>query len=150
METQAASKTRPLRPRRAPTWVALPKLDCDPAWVARGLSRTATQVALRPSLGRARPRPSATQVALQPSLGCARPLFLRFFFFFFLSYLMNTYSSLGFFFFFSFFSDEHIFCCNGFLLLLSPICLWLILVVNRVLETRFSCRCHMEKVSHQT
>ena len=55
-----------------------------------------------------------------------------------------------FFFFLSFFSDEHIFCCNGFLLLLSPICLWLILVVNRVLETRFSCRCHMEKVPHQT
>ena len=132
METQAASKTRPLRPRRAPTWVALPKLDCDPAWVARGLSRTATQVALRPSLGHARPRPSATQVALQPSLGRARPLFLQFFFFL------------------SFFSDEHIFCCNGFLLLLSPICLWLILVVNRVLETRFSCRCHMEKVPHQT
>ena len=101
METRAASKTRPLRPKRAPTWVALPKSDCDLAWVARGLSRSATQVALRPSLGRARPRPSATQVALQPNLGRARPLFLRFFFFFFLSSLMNTYSSLVFFFFLS-------------------------------------------------
>ena len=149
METQAASKTRPLRPKRAPTWVALPKSHCDPAWVARGLSRSTTQVALRPSLGRARPRPSATQVALQPSLGHARPLFLRFFFF--LSFFSDEHIFFsGFFFFFSFFSDEHIFCCNGFLLLLSPICLWLILVINRVLETRFSCRCHMEKVPHQT
>ena len=47
METQAASKTRPLRPRRAPTWVVLPRSDRDPAWVARCLSRSATQLRLR-------------------------------------------------------------------------------------------------------
>ena len=96
METRAASKTRPLRPKRAPTWVALPRSDCDLAWVARGLSRSATQVALRPSLGRARPRPSATQVALRPNLGHARPLFLGFFFFFFFL-LLCTHFLLGWF-----------------------------------------------------
>ena len=57
---------------------------------------------------------------------------------------------LGFFFFFLLWWT-HIFCCYGFLLLLSlRFCLFFILVVNQVLETWFPCRCHVEKVSHQT
>ena len=44
----------------------------------------------------------------------------------------------------------HILCWYGFLLLLSlQICLYFILVVNRVLKTWFPCRCHVEKLSHQ-
>ena len=49
----------------------------------------------------------------------------------------------GVFFFFSFFSDEHV----GAALVVFFV---FFLNVNRVLETRFSYRCHVEKVPHQT
>ena len=45
-----------------------------------------------------------------------------------------------FFFFFPFFSDERV----------AVVFLLPVLNVNRVLETRFSCRRHVEKVPHQT
>ena len=73
----------------------------------------------------------------------------------------------GFFFFFlSFFSDEHIFFSNEHIF--SGIAIAVVVVVffavvfavvvffvmfldvNRVLETRFPCRCHVAKVPHQT
>ena len=75
-------------------------------------------------------------------------------FFFFLFFLLRTPSSLGFFFFlsffehllpwvffffFSFFSDENV----GAALVVFFV---FFLNVNRVLETRFSCRRHLEKV----
>ena len=96
-----------------------------------------TQVAARPRLqcdpGYARPRSCATWAALD--LGRARTP-VSGFFFFFLSFFLLWWT--------------HIFCCCGFLLLLSlRFCLPFILVVNRVLETRFPCRCHVEKLSHQ-
>ena len=90
----------------------------------------------RPRLARDLGR-SATQAGARPrsqrNPGLVRPLFLF----------------LGFF--FSLLWWTHIFCCCGFLLLLSLLFrLYFILIVNRVLETRFPCRCHVEKVPHQT
>ena len=89
----------------------------------RDLDRRATQVAERPRLLRDHGQ-HATPVSV-----------FGFFFSFFFFLLWWTY----------------IFCCCGFLLLLSlRFCLFFILVANQVLETWFSCRCHVEKVSHQT
>ena len=88
------------------------------------------------------PGRSATQVtARRTQVRCGEPRSLRdclwFFFFFFL--LWWTPSSLGFFFFFSFFSDEHV----GAALVVFFV---FFLNVNRVLETRFPYRRHLEKV----
>ena len=77
------------------------------------------------------PGRTATQVAARLFLG----------FFFFLSSLINTFF---FGFFFSFFSDEHV----GAALVVFFFVFFL--NVSRVLETRFSYRCHVEKVPHQT
>ena len=94
-------------------------------------------------------------------LGFSATWVTRFGFFFFLSSLMNTYSSLVFFFnfflfIFLFFMNTYSSLMNTYFLLLwfsFPVVLmvfFFFLNVNRVLETRFSCRCHVEKVSHQT
>ena len=80
---------------------------------------------------------AATQVAWRTQV--AARLFLGFFFF--LSSLINTFF---FGFFFSFFSDEHV----GAALVVFFFVFFL--NVSRVLETRFSYRCHVEKVPHQT
>ena len=84
------------------------------------------------------PGRTATQVARRNQV--AARLFLVFFFFFFFL-LWWTPFSLGFFFLSSLMNT-----------LVLP--LWFFFVfflnVNRVLETRFSYRCHVEKVSHRT
>ena len=108
--------------------------------------RTATQGARRTQVA------WRTQVALWPrSRGehksrCdpgRRAIVSGFFFFFFfnLSSLMNTFFSGVF---FSFFSDEHVGAA------LVVFFFVFLLNVNRVLETWFSYRCHVEKVSHRT
>ena len=88
--------------------------------------------------GRARSRPATqAQVAPRPSSLRGEPRSSIWFFFFFFFPSSNTFFSR--FFFFSFFSDENVgaalvvffvFFLNG----------------NRVLETRFPCRRHLEKV----
>ena len=89
----------------------------------------------------------------------SRPVSVSGFFFFFFSSLLLWFSfavdehtfSVFFFFFFFFLSslmNTHFLYCRGFLSL--RFCLFFILVVNRVLETQFPCRCHVEKVPHQT
>ena len=101
-----------------------------------------------------RPRPArdpgrnATQAICNPGCRCdpSRVVSVCGFFFFFLLLcwcgflllLMNTH--FLFFFFISSVVNTHF----GFL------SLRFILVVNRVLETWFPCRCHVEKVPHQT
>ena len=94
------------------------------------------------------PGRAATQFAARRTQVAPRPRSLRgeprsriwFFFFFFFSFLLRTPSSLGFFFFFfSFFSDENV----GAALVVFFV---FFLNVNRVLETRFPCRRHLEKV----
>ena len=103
--------------------------------------RTATQGARRTQVA------WRTQVALWPRSRCdpgRRAIVSGFFFFFFfnLSSLMNTFFSGVFFFFLLWWTR---WCCPcGFFFFVF------LLNVNRVLETWFSYRCHVEKVSHRT
>ena len=97
--------------------------------------------------GRARPRPCTTPVSFTGI----------FFFFFPFSSLINTYSSLMNTYFKELllllsFSDEHIFSgiavAAVVVVFLAVVVVVFFLDVNRVLETRFSGRRHVEKVPH--
>ena len=103
---------------------------------------------------------ASSQTQAVPDPGLARPLFLLqgfFFFFFPFSSLINTYSSLMNTYFKELllllsFSDEHIFSgiavAAVVVVFLAVVVVVFFLDVNRVLETRFSGRRHVEKVPH--